>query len=281
MYKLRQICLLLLSLGVLLLGAGLPTLAARLQDARAENVVSYQNISSLELDLHDPKKLGLIEKCSLCVHGKEVMIAEEDAKHTRNEIQEIVRNSLEKYRDAGLIAGNLDTFSYDIDLMEVYSGILVGESAIFWGVRMTDDSDDHWQEIVLLLDDDQGAILNISYYENQALLPWDEEGQRLLMDAFFDIYTASYDSQLFTGGNVLIEENYDYGHLPQQEVCYKWGDLVYGETTLSFTVHPNGFSTNIQNTYDGSYWDEAVHSTVGPEMQGRQYAQIGAGKHML
>lgn len=254
MRKFKQFLLLLLSVGVLALGWLLPTIAAWLQDHYNTNVVQYQNIDALELELHDPEdSLGFLGKLSLQSEGQRIDIPEEQASIPSDELYGIVMDRLVPYQEAGLIYGDLSEFSYYAIPMALYSTTRIGEHAIFWTVDLSLRLDDElYYYINLTIDDSDGQIISISCHNcnPDGYIFDDPELRQEMLETFYRVYVEARAEDLLLSSGEYERSGMEYNEemLPSDHINLRWGDLVYGEITLTFAIHYEGFYTAVSSS---------------------------------
>lgn len=247
--KIRSVLVFALSAALIVLGAMLPRLVGDRQDAENENRVQFASVNEVQLEFEE-SGMTMREKLAVtCQYSEVVDIPEQLAALTREKARGIVEQTLEQYRDAGLM---LEEISLDVPWVSVYlqPTLLYGngdseQSCVFWNATVT------WGEAEwacnLLLDDQTGKVCRIgftNYVEENTIYP-DME------DAFYqfcDLYLTGLGEEFFEYDSRQLAENARKpadGSYMAAEVAWI-NESGSGSCRLTLFMRTNGFDTYAQ-----------------------------------
>lgn len=236
-YYLRSILFFLLAAVLIAAGAFLPRLVARWQDSG--NEAGYAPIDPVSLTFNE--KPSIREKISGFSGGEMMEVPEDLASHTPEEIRDIFSQTLDKYIAAGLMQGpGKDGYGAEIYCTPYLAfSERTGESSLIWyASKITGEA--MWS-LILYIDDETGTVVSLDYYDLINKLPH----QETLLEGFSGLYLeglgeefAEYDPQEILADAV-------YYNSPYVTSAINWGDALYGECFITFTVFDCGFNTYI------------------------------------
>lgn len=233
MGKLKIAGAVLLTLALLFAGASIPWLTAWFMDGLYTQKGSMSPMTSIELQIHqDTPSIGKLAMMSR-MDGN-LAIKENKASMTQQEVLQAVESGLRPYIDAHLVSYAETDIQMQPRLAQVQSEPEL--QGVFWIVTVSGDSPDY-SFIDLVLDDETGKILRISYHsEKQRTANSNAEALGILTDIFFsglgiEEYQESASSDL---NGVYVGDN-------AQAMRFRFGDKQYGEVNVDLYVYDGGF----------------------------------------
>lgn len=186
MRKLKTGLVLVLALCLLILGACLPAIVALIQDSNTQNRTGSSDIAPISLNLIGSEPtLTMVEKMRLIRDGNTFSITEEDTQISAAEALAYVDQYVEEYVAAELFPWFksthyevVPTLSIDRENPEKYG--------IFWVVYIADEEKSS-QSLIIILDDETGTLLSISY-DNYDSNYADRTALSYRMETLIDIY---------------------------------------------------------------------------------------------
>ncbi len=203
MRKRRVWFLLPVALAIILLGAYLPRLAAWVQDRSILGKASYSQVRTVELEIRS--QMRILEKLSLMSRKEGLPVS--FTSRTRQEAEELARTGLKPYAEAGLISAVPGKFNsctaYLVQDPDAYG--------IVWELNVYSSGED----LLLILDDETGAILSIRSFSYRKMPEPSAQIPRLL-DRLTELY--------FTGLGVENYQDYGVSEMSQSYVHYEGYD---------------------------------------------------------
>lgn len=247
----KAIPALILALILIIAGAFLPQIVGNLMDASLSNKIEFADASDIQLefvqsDMSMEEILGI-----LCKHTHTVEVPADLAVHTTGEIQQLTRQIISHYQDAGLITHNIDTgldISSCIPMLH-YQQASGRKSNIFWHL-IFERSDNSWR-LEMVLDDRTGFLCSVHYDDRSAAAPGESEITDLSYDAledklftFADLFLsdlgdsfASLDRAAISAGmSTSVDEEYT-------STTVTWEDSIKGDCHIVFYVMDTSFYT--------------------------------------
>ena len=233
MAKLKGFVAVILTLALITAGAYFPKAVSMFLDWKNNGTTSTP-ISSIrfEIDKDIPflGKLALISKMDSSIE-----LTENKATMTPEEVMDAVYEGIQPYVDAQLIV-------YSEKDVEMHPSMLFQADGnqdlrgIVWFVNIGGEPY-NYTYLQLLIDDETGKILNISYtYEDlDATLVGSEA-----LAVFADIYFNSLEIPEYADF-IVPDLEYAYVGDDAKAISYRFGDAVYGEVNVDLFVHGHGF----------------------------------------
>ena len=227
MKKCKYALVFILTAALIALGALLPTIAAKVQDAAVQGKISYDTMKEMHLNLYELSTLG---KLYLIDRGSIIEISEKEARLSSEDMWQTVENALQPYMQSGFMEDSLEDFSLTCIPRLFYSVQSQEISNIFWLVTLF-SAGDNWKRVELVIDDKTGEIMTISYDCQKPI--YDDFSINERLEAFYKIYFSRLELYPAEGWHREI------GGV--KTTTFNWGDVEYGETALEFSVYTNGF----------------------------------------
>lgn len=239
MKKYKSEILIVLTVVVIILCGMLPRMVGMVEDYFADQNVSYgeQKTVSLIRELNDVEKMYLLK------NGTEVSISEERTKLKWTNMSEVLDAALSWYTQNGFIISMATDFTITkCEPVLYYSTEMSNLSGVFWEIDM-ELWDYYGQSISLILDDQTGKVLLISY---ECLEPiFDTKDLNKPLQYLFECYQSERDwHSYFTYAGMKDIEQEEYTH--KRDMLYEYGDVVYGQNGIVFTITENGFSIQLE-----------------------------------
>lgn len=222
MRKIITCLLMLVTVALILTGAVLPRIVDSLRDD--DGGVRYADMQSVRLDIGED--LTVIGKLVLMREGEAWDISESKASRSREEIEALVRETLYRYQDAGLVAPFNDTYIQVRPAMSV-DPRNPGSYMVTWAVIVDDGSPDHL--VMMTIDDATGVVLSISYDTGET---WFDESQE-------QAYAAVLWELFFSG--LGLDPTQIQGTDTGYELLCLLYDEVQGYVNIGFYVFAGGF----------------------------------------
>ena len=233
MAKLKGFIAVILTLVTLVAGAYFPKAISMFLDWRNTGA-SSNPISSIRFEI--AKDIPFLGKLALFSKlDSSIELTENKASMTPEEVMDAVHEGIQPYVDAQLI-------EYSEQDVEMHPSMLFQTDrnqdlrGIVWFVNIGGDPS-NYTYLQLVVDDETGKILNISYtYE---VLDAPLVGTEALT-AFADIYFNSLEIPEYADF-IVPDLEYAYVGDDANAVRYRFGDAVYGEVNVDLYVHGHGF----------------------------------------
>ncbi len=253
--KLKKFPILLLAAGLLLLGAWLPRLVGSLQDAANVGKIEYPQLSQIHLEItdRDAATLSTAAKLSLLRNtSNSLELPDSMAKTSKKKLLQVAQDWAEQYYRAGLLPSyyGFDSMEMSAQAYLIYQDSQKTRSNIYWRLEFTLPSAG---TAGLIVDDETHTILYGGFTD---LAEPDAEGYLTDVDGAMERFCSLYLENLGTEF-----EKYDAASIAKSserlasyegDLTYRarraelrWGDILYGETTVLFLVDPHGFYTVI------------------------------------
>lgn len=234
MRKLISALILVLTLVVIAASAFLPQIVAAVQDGAMMNKTQYGSLQSVRLEIREElpalAKIALVSDMSNCI-----AIDPEDAAMNEAEAHAAANTALEPYLSAGLMEPYKESYSEWRPLL-IQSPTIPELNGIVWEGMIVGDTDVYYV-IQVWIDDATGDLLRIDFCSNYLI---EKDLREDYLNTFCDIYFTNlgitYYEQYRTDD--LISEYLDQG---TRAVCYRFGDIVYGEINVELFVNQYGF----------------------------------------
>ena len=233
MRKCKTLLWVTLTLAALVLFALAPRILSGILDSRTLGKTSLKPMQSLELTLHKDlsalSKLAMVSKMESTIH-----VTDSKAQMTRDQVMEAVYNGLRPYLDAGIVTYTENTVELEPYLIQV-SGYPELQRVVW--IVMIHGSPDDFTFFDLIVDDETGKILRISYTTERGMTDWPAAEVLLI---FEQIYLAQFDlfnypenletdyAEKYTGDNGLSS-------------CYVFRTEDYGDISVDLCVYDYGF----------------------------------------
>lgn len=242
MRRLKNTLILLLTAGMIALGAALPKIVASAMNRETCSQSGTRDMVSIALEMDGEKRsLSSAEKIDLLRRGQMINVTEKEAAMTVEDVNAAVERAMEEYIDAGIF----EWFDFDNWITETRLCIdpdTPENYGVFWTVTIV-NNEDPYQTLGVDVDDETGKIYSIRYdtYGEYSLKNvW--ERNRATMDAFSHIYLKQLGFMEDPGS---MGPNLEYGELDGEVLCgtFCTADAEYGEMYIEFYV-----------TGSGSFW---------------------------
>jgi len=249
MKKLRSILAVAVTLGLVLLCAGLPNFSALLIRQKTGKTPVYKDIPPVELDFNQEEKpLSMLAKLSLYLNGQRVDVKPANATRTEEEIETRVKAFLSQCEQAG-VHGSFQHPRPSVSTQVVYDVSNPAKSMIVWrysgvalGPLKADNSQSYEMHVLdVTVDDESGRILaitlnhyNVSYSENGI---WSRNRKRV--EALTDLYFAQLGlTQMAELAEASPDKLYEYMEVDMgvTEVYYTILDPDCGALKILFLV---------------------------------------------
>ncbi len=235
----KQPLLLLLAAGLVLLGGMLPRLAGAIQDSNTIGKVKYHLMEEVHLENNaSSATLNMRQKLSLLSGYQESMqLPDSMAAMSKEELLQVVNDALDDYQSAGLIPATLQEVT---GKNVVYAAPFLNSwdaekawSNVFWSVDFTDQDEGYYSFIV---DDETATICSMNYsvgYKPRDA--WDLEGQ---MEALARVYLEGLGKEFerYEPAGIARQAVWAEGAPAFLTASLSWGDLLFGERTISFLL---------------------------------------------
>jgi len=234
-----------LTILVIILCGMLPRLIGVVEDCFADQNVAYGDEKTVSLI----RELNDVEKMYLLKSGTPVSISEERTKLKWTNMREVLDAALSWYTQNGFILGEANAFTITrCEPVLYYSSQMPNVAGVFWKIDM-ELWDYYGQSISLCLDDQSGKVLLISYeclekiyYKGDFPTP---------LAYLFDCYQSERDWHgILYAGQDAVEPSESEVYKHKCEMEYRFGDTIYGENTIVFTMTETGFSIRIGDEYN-------------------------------
>lgn len=242
MNKLKIWSTLLLTLGLLLLGAVLPKIAAALQDAAGRNRPSYSDMQALALDFSQERKmLSLYEKLAVLGKGESISISDDAMVMTEDDAFAAAQECMTLYEQAGLFQW------FDVSFSSAQPHLAISlentnNTVLYWTVTYIYKKDPS-QTLTLDVDDETGKALRITYHKYGSYSMdgvW--ERNREVLDRFADIYFTQLGLEEQAAQARDTGDGYEYyerdGEVSNAQ--YIFTDDTYGEINIALYVEGSG-----------------------------------------
>lgn len=241
MNKVKLVLFLLLAVLLTVVVAILPQAAAVMQDRAIHSQAKYGPIQTVQLNFENNAEVAQIPTMGKLAMMRQSFysISEDKASMTQEEVLKAVETGLLPYYENGLMFNQWDTAGKYITPYIAYG--VNNEYCIFWSVAFSLDADEGYYILHLYIDDESGKILWLDY--QTAYLCFTEEERIAQIWPLADTYFNSLEmeeSAEYWETNGLVEDIYS-DSVNITAMRYRFGDVVYGEITVDFYIHENGF----------------------------------------
>ena len=194
MRKVKYAALILLAAALMILGARLPWIAARVQDEALLGKVFHRDMETLRLSLRPeetaPEQEPLTDTARLALlKASKIDIGEDQAEMTPEEARQAAAAALEPYIESEVIPGDVGTWACSLSPLLCYSPQDPALFNILWQVSL--DRGDHAQYLLLSIDDGTGQLLEMSYQGEAGIYPDPEHYYTAL--TLSRLYKESFD----------------------------------------------------------------------------------------
>jgi len=232
---------LLLCALLILLGARLPQLAAKMQDDVGINQVRYAPVSEVHLEFdEDPPTIKQLLLAKLGYSTTNTPVGTQFCTRTQENILALAGEAILAYTEAGLIPFDIDAVQTMTDCAPFLSySYKTGISCVFWDVVLCAPEWSDWN-LFMTIDDQSGRILQVNFtcYSGDIYSQPVDEYQstfcRLFLEGLgpeFEEYDEEY-RRLNTLSSMSMED--------VQTLIY-WQDENYGDVRMVIDLHPAGF----------------------------------------
>lgn len=239
MRTLRTMLILLMTLGLLTLGAGLPKLVGMMTDRETINRPGYQAMRSVALDLSGERRyLSTAGKIVLLSRCETFNVTEKETSMTEAEVNAALISQMEEYAAAGVFAW-FDHTSWVLQPKLCIDPDAPDNYGIFWTVTIVNNQKPY-ESLNVDIDDETGRIYSIRYdLYGEYSLDGGLERNFATMDAFVHVYLNQlglYDAEQD------LEPNIEYGELDGDVLygSFSFTDGEYGEIAIEFYVTRTG-----------------------------------------
>lgn len=203
---LKNLLVLLITVGSIALAAFLPSVIAVIQDHSDNQQIQFAPISPVQLDIRE--ELTATDRLALMLHLEEgIEISEEEPKMTMRDVHDAIYAALEPYYASGLMLPLEETYNH-------FSPVFVRDVnhperfGIFWVGQIVQETEPY-PVLDLAIDDETGKILYIGY--SMGTFIYEESELTSKLQIFSEIYFNALgitdyqehnDGELFYGENV-------------------------------------------------------------------------------
>lgn len=234
MAKLKGFLSVILTMALIAAGACFPKAVSIFLDQKNNGSISTNPISSIRFEVQKDipalGKLALLSKL-----GSSIELTEKKASMSPAEVMDAVYAGIQPYVDAQLIV-------YSEKDVEMHPSMLFQADGnqdlqgIVWFVNIGGNTS-NFTYLQLLIDDETGKILNISYTYEALDAPL--VGTEVLT-VFADIYFNSLEIPQYADF-IVPDLEYAYVGDDANAIRYRFKDSIYGEVTVDLYVHSHGF----------------------------------------
>ena len=231
--KFKTGMIVLLTVLVLAAGAFFPKLVAGFMDGRTIGKSSIDPMVSVELNIY--KEIPSVGKLVMMGRYDSLLpILERKAKKTNEEVMDAVYEGLTPYMDTGLVAYQEKQVEMKPYLIQVTD--MPELQKVVWQVTIA-GTDTDYTYLDLIVDDDTGQILRISYTKESVMESYLEAESFAI---FADIYFSGFGIADYVEFEVP-DLNGAYVGEKANAIRYRFGDEVYGEVNVDLYIHAHGF----------------------------------------
>lgn len=221
----------------------LPKIIGIMEDCFADQNIGYGEQKTVPLI----RELNDVEKMYLLKNGTEVSISEERTNLKWTNMAEILDAALSWYTQNGFILSMVTDFTITkCEPVLYYSTEVSNVLGIFWKVDM-ELGDYLGQSISLILDDQTGSILLISYECLESIFDKNDLDTPLM--CLFECYQSErgwYNLNFAGQENTEAIEKEPAKYKYKREMIFSYGDVIYGQNVIVFTMTETGFSIRIE-----------------------------------
>lgn len=245
MTKLKNVSALLLVFLLAAVGAVIPVVTARVQDALTAGQVQYADVDSLQLTLEERRQqLHIQEKLQLITQGMGVEVTSEVTNMNGAQMLEAMYAQLEPYSAFGLFV-QPDNDYLEFNPVMVYDETDPERYAFCWLVNMSFDAFEG-DSLTVVLDDETGKLLAMEYIDPSMQNPekalWElQEG--IQATYFGELGLTPVEAMPVDTEGILMEpmESVNDAGDSHMVMRYQLVDVQYGEINVEICVHTNGF----------------------------------------
>ena len=243
--KIRSLLMILCAGAVIALGALLPGLVGKRQDAAEQGKIRFAQAQEIRLEFVGS---GMTMKQTLAVMGPMrdmVNIPEELATLKKAKVEKIASDAAQQYSRAGVLLQDTGDFS-DYAVSGVYTVLVYGpesSSNVFWILDYASRDGSSWFHMVI--DDQTGTVCSLEYRN------WEEEyapaDMSRILEGFCGTYLEGLGEEFFDYSAAALAGKADQGaddsYMAAQLLFDAWDEPGLGETRIVFFVNRNGFYT--------------------------------------
>lgn len=224
---------------LIVLGALLPELTARRQDAQSEGKIQFSQVESVKLEF-SRSDMTCSETLAILSHSlNAVEIPRELASLKYEKVEKIAASAAEKYRDAGILlsepGGDVVLYCQSV----LYYG-RDNQSNVYWQVHY--GAEDGGYRFNMFIDDRTGTICSMEYLDTKT--EYEPERMEEVLQGFCRLYLTGLGEEFF---DYSVEELMDNAKSPRDQSYLatelSWDDPLYGENRITFFVNRGGFYT--------------------------------------
>lgn len=236
--RIRSVLVFLLSAGLIVLGAMLPRLVGDRQDAANDNRVDFAPVNEVQLEFTE-NEMTMWEKLVLSGYIIDsVVIPEQLAVLTQDKVMEIARQTMEQYRQNGLIPEDMGEIRPNISCQPMLLYGSSEQSNVFWDVVLYLDGV-QWT-LHLIVDDQTGRVCRIEYTNYAEESVYDDMETSLFR--FCELYLAGLGEEFFDFEPQDLVENARKpadGSYIAAEITWEAADS--GSYRITLFLRQNGF----------------------------------------
>lgn len=238
MRRIKNGCILLLAVAILLLCGRLPKTMLQFQDAPATEKVYYLEMEEIPIPGDKmPVALSYEDKLSL-LFEKQLSITGADAKMTEEEVRKAALSGLKPYAEHHLIPANYEDFSVVCMAFLCYSEEEREKMNVIWNVSLGNKNPELRQNIGLQVDDQTGTILNLNFSAEGFFEEVQVSG---IVSEFASVYMNSVE--LLTAPSSILSE---VDAASESYIVYDRREQLREVAKIEFYIDVNGCSTKIQ-----------------------------------
>lgn len=233
MRKLKNSMVLLLCLGLLVLGAAIPYLAAWITDSMEADSPVFAQMESIQLNLEaERQELTMPEKLGLMLVGDSLPVTEDETRLMESDLHAIVFELMAPFQAQGLLP-EPDNDYLDASSVLLYDMEDPTSYVVVWYVLLSFDSISG-DTLTLTIDDETGLLLSADYIHYEEYVP----AKRLstLLDEMCWYYLNMHEiapEEIFYGENALTT--------PVTPALWCRIPDGHGSVIVEMSVNPQGF----------------------------------------
>lgn len=242
MRELKNLLILLITLGLLVLGANLPGLVAALQDSATAGSAGYSDIQPVSLDLSGERRyLSPVEKLRLLGQYNNIPITAGQAAMTEDDVYATVIAQMDRYAAAGIF----EWFEMTSQMAQPFLCVDPQDPSrynIFWTVTLVNEKEP-FQSLIVDMDDETGTICAIRYdlygtYDVNGV--WERSYQ--VLDAVATVYLNGLGVLADRSETEVAPAFYEYLELDGEVLCGRlaFADDAGEEIRMEFYVNGTG-----------------------------------------
>lgn len=239
MSKLKTFLTLFIMAAVVIACTFLPNIVNAIQSHNSDAAYKYADMQTAQLRIEDKAPLTTLGKLVLLADSTSVEIPEDQANMTIAEVHDAAYRCLDVFSYADLI-----TVDYHYFMIEAVPGILYSnqspvEYSTIWSISLS--APDYTSVIDLIIDDETGALLHISYETSAGLLSEYDLPELLpfIAELYFSPLSLQPSAENF--GESIENPDTDAYWFSGTYIFY---DDIYNEVVIEISLSPHGFSTH-------------------------------------